>query len=258
MTYRNLAFLAFALLVAAVAIDAAAQEPTYMDAATHPGAGQSYSRLLVSQSEYDENGTETKDFGAVLKLVYGIRPTLALVAEAEFASLSANDGDETGFLSSTFQLKYRLFKRDLGPLNTWMTSVFAGVTVPGDMDATANMDAYPRCALVSTAILGRHGVNGELEWEEYGSEPDRFSVNASHLYRLSPAEYAADTPGAWYTMVESLNQFTDDGESRFDIAIGILYEARRWACEASLRLPIEQDWSREEDYCVTLGVRYLF
>jgi hypothetical protein len=58
-------------------------------------------------------------------------------------------------------------------------------------------------------------------------------------------------------MIESLNQFTDDGDARFDTALGILYEARRWACEASLRLPLEQDWSREEDYTVTLGVRYL-
>lgn len=257
MTYRKLAFLAFALLVAAGAIDAAAQEPTYMDAATHPGLGQFYSRLLVSQSEYDEGGTETKEFGAVLKLVYGIRPTLAFLAEAEFASLSADDDDETGLLSSTFQLKYRLFKRDLSPLNTWMASVFGGVTLPGNMDATADMDAYPRCALVSTAILGRHGLNAELAWETYGSDPDRFSVNASHLYRLAPAAYAADTCGAWYTMVESLNQFTDDGDSRFDVAVGVLYEARRWAIEASLRLPVEQDWPRREDYSLTLGVRFL-
>jgi hypothetical protein len=257
MTYRNLASLAFALLLASVAIDAAAQEPTYMDAATHPGAGQFYSRLLVSQSEYDEDATEIEELGAVLKLVYGIRPTLAVLAEGEVASLSANDHDETGLLSSTFQIKHRLFKRDLGPLNTWMASVFAGVTVPGDMDAAANADTYPRCALVSTAILGRHGMNGELEWEEYGSEPDRFIVNASHLYRLAPAEYAADTRGAWYTMVESLNQFTDDGDSRFDLAAGILYEARRWACEASLSVPLEQDWPKAEDYTVTLGVRYL-
>ena len=257
MTCRNLAPAAFVLLLAAVAIDTAAQEPTYMDAATHPGAGQFYTRLLVLQSEYEEDGAEIEDSGAVLKLVYGIRPTLAVLAEGEVASLSANDDDETGLQSSTFQLKYRLFKRDLGPLNTWMSSVLAGVTVPGDMDATANMDTYPRCAMVSTAILGRHGVNGELEWEGRGTEPDRFTLNASHLYRLAPAEYAANTRGAWYTVVESLNQFTDDGDSRFDIAIGILYEARRWACEASLRLPLEQDWSREEDYTVTLGVRYL-
>ena len=255
MRCQTLVLPVFALLFAAGA--AVAQEPTYMAAATHPGAGQFYSRLLVSQSEYDDAGTETEELASIVKLVYGIRPTLAVLAEGEFSSLSADDNDEKGLLWSTFQIKYRLFKKDLGPLNTWMASAFAGVTVPGDMDLTSDMDTYPRCALVSSAILGRHGVNAELEWEEYGREPDRFAINASHLYRLSPVEYAVDTRGAWYTMVESLNQFTDDGDSRFDMAVGILYEARRWAWELSVRLPLEQDWQHEDNYNVTIGLRFL-
>lgn len=110
MRCQTLVFLAFALLLAAGA--AVAQEPTYMDAATHPGAGQFYSRLLVSQSEYDEAGTETEELAFIVKLVYGIRPTLAVLAEGKFSSLSADDSDETGLLCSTFHLKYRLFKRD--------------------------------------------------------------------------------------------------------------------------------------------------
>lgn len=58
-------------------------------------------------------------------------------------------------------------------------------------------------------------------------------------------------------MVESLNQFTDDGATRFDMAAGILYEARRWAWELSIRLPLAQDWPRENDYTVTMGLRFL-
>lgn len=255
MRYQPIGLPVFALCVAACA--AVAQEPTYMDAATHPGAGQFYSRLLVSQSEYDEAGTKTKELASIVKLVYGIRPTLAVLAEGEFSSRSSDDGDETGLLGSTFQVKYRLFKKDLGPLNTWMASVFAGVTVPGDLDRTSDMDAYPRCALVSSTILGRHGVNVELEWEEYGREPDRFAINASHLYRLSPVEYSVTTRGAWYTMMESLNQFSDDGDSRFDMAVGILYEARRWAWELSIRLPLEQNWPQKTDYHMTMGLRFL-
>lgn len=248
---------AFILLLTAVATGVIAQEPTYMDAGTHPGTGQFYSRLLLSSSEYENVEKKTEELAAIVKLVYGLHPTLALLAEAEFASLSTAGNDETGILRSTFQLKYRLFKKDLGPLNTWMASVFSGLTVPGAMDATTNLDSYPRCALVSTAILGRHGVNAELEWEEYGSDPDLFTVNASYLYRLVPDEYASDTRGSWYAMVESLNQFTDEGDSRFDVAAGILYEAWRWACEVSLRLPLEQNWPEEQDYSVTLGFRYL-
>ncbi len=257
MRHQNLVSRFLVLLLAGITTPAAAQEPTYMDAATHPGAGQFYSRLLVSKSEYTAAEMKTKACAATLTLVYGIRPTLAVLAKGAFASLSANGGDETGLLWSTFQVKHRLFKHDLGPLNTWMASAFAGVTVPGNMDETAHRDAYPRCALVSTAILDRHGVNAALEWETCGGEPNRLTFNASHLYRLAPGEYAADTRGAWYTMIESLNAFTDDGDWRFDLAVGILYEARRWACEASLRLPLAQDWPVEDDYKITIGMRFL-
>lgn len=228
-----------------------------MDAATHPGAGQFYSRLLLSRSEYREGGADAHLNTATIKLSYGIRPTLAAMLESEFADLSADGTDETGLRETTLQLKYRLFKRDLSPLNTWRTSLIGGVALPGNMDTASPDRAYPQCALVSTAILGRHGVNAALGWKEYGREADRFVVNGSHLYRLSPSEYTVETRGAWYTMIESLNQFTEDGDSRCDLAAGILYEARRWAWEISVRLPVAQDWPRQYDYTVTTGIRFL-
>ncbi len=257
MRHQKLALRFLFLLIAIIITHADAQEPTYMDAATHPGAGQFYSRFLVSKSEYTESETETEEIAATLKLIYGIYFKLAVLAEFKFATISANDLDEYGLLQSTFQFKYRLFKNDLGPLNTWMASAFAGVTVPGDIDKKTKTDAYPRFALVSTAILGRNGINAELEWETYGKEPDLFIFNASYLYRIAPGEYAAHTRGAWYSMVESLNKVTDDGDSRFDVAVGILYEARRWALEASIKMPIEQNWTIKEDYNITLGARFL-
>jgi hypothetical protein len=228
-----------------------------MDAATHPGAGQLYSRLLISRSEYEEDGADAELSTATLKLSYGIRPTLAFVFEGDFAHLSTDENDETGVGLTTFQLKYRLFKQDLSPLNTWRTSILGGIAVPGNLDDSSPDTAYPQASLVSTAILGRHGLNAEVKWEEYGHEADRIAVNGSHLYRLSPAEFTATTRGAWYTMLESLNDFTDDGDSRFDVAPGILYEARRWAWELSLRLPVEQDWPQDNDYSVTMGLRFL-
>lgn len=243
------------VLLAATA--ALAQEPTYMDAATHPGAGQFYSRLLFSHSEYDEEEKDIELNAAILKLSYGIRATLACVLEAELASLS-NDGDEeAGLNSTTFRVKYRLFKRDLGPLNTWRTSLLGGLTIPGNIDDSPTDDTYPRASAATTAILGRHGLNAELEWQEYGDEADRVAVNGSYLYRLVPSEYTVATRGAWYSMLESLNEFTDEGDSRADVALGLLYEARRWAWEISLRVPLAQDWPQEADFGLTMGVRLL-
>lgn len=234
-----------------------AQEPTHMSAATHPARGQFYSRLLFSRSEFESQEKANRELSAIARLAYGIRATIAALFEAEFGRLSAGDRAETGLVATTAQIKYRLFKRDFGPLNTWMSSVFAGFTMPGDMDGASDRDAYPRGALASTAILGRHGANVELNWAGYDEEPDRFGANASYLYRVLPAEYSPNTRGAWYAVVESLNQFTDDGDSRSRVAVGLLYEARRWAWELSVVLPVEQRWPEEEKRRVTVGLRFL-
>lgn len=228
-----------------------------MDAATHPGAGQLYARALVTVSEYEEASENIDALSATLKLVYGIQSNLALLGDVTYADLSASGNDESGVLASTFQVKYRLFKRDFSPLNTWMASAFAGLTVPGDVGMMDGLDPYPRLSLATTAILTRHGLNGELEWEACDDDPQRFNVNGSYLFRIKPVDYSVTTQGAWYLMLESLNQFTDEGDSRFDMAGGILYEARRWACEASLRFPVAQDWQREDDYQLTIGFRFL-
>jgi hypothetical protein len=247
----------FALLLVVAAAGAAGQEPAFMNAATHPGAGQVYSRLLVSHTEYGETGADADLSGVVLKLSYGIRATLAVVIETEFARLSADRGNKDGVRDTALLLKYRLFKKDLGPLSTWRTSCFAGVTIPGNLDAPAPDNTYPRCALATTAILGRHGLNAEVKWEGFGEEADRIAGNGSYLYRLRPAEYTVTTRGAWYSMLESLNDFTDDGDARFDVALGVLYEARRWAWELSARLPLAQQWPQETDYTVITGLRFL-
>lgn len=243
-----------ALVAAAVAVG---QEPTHMDAATHPARGQSYWRVLFSNSEFEVGETAQREFTAIARVAYGLYATFAALVEAELGRLSAGDHGRTEWSGATLQLKYRLFKKDFSPLNTWMASVFAGVTAPGDTGEKAHPDVYPQGALASTAILGRHGANLELNWEGHGGEPDRFAVNASHLYRLRPVRYTADSRGAWYSVVESLNQFTDNGDSRSRVAIGILYEARRWAWELSVVLPVEQRWPEEERYRVTTGLRFL-
>ncbi len=228
-----------------------------MDAATHPGTRQFYSRALVSHMDYKEVDADASRSVLTVNLSYGIRSDLALMFEQEFAHLSNDDRDRTGFRLTTFQLKQRLMRRDLSPLNTWRVSFLGGIAVPGGLDDSLPGQAYPRASLVTTAILGRHGLNGEVKWEEYGSKPSRSAVNGAHLYRVLPAEYGEATKGAWYTMIESLNGFTDEGDFRFDVAPGILYEARRWAWELSLRVPLRQDWPQETNYEVTMGFRML-
>lgn len=234
------------------------QEPTYMEAATHPGAGQAYSRLLLSVAERSVAGDRVDDRAAELKFAYGLSARLAILLDNEFRDVSYDGGSESGHSLAVLRLKYRFWKRDLGPLNTWRASILAGVAVPGVTSAFAPRHPTPRLGLASTAILGRHGLNAEVEWFGYINDPDVVDINASHLYRISPREYSSTTRGAWYTMVESLNQVADNGDSRSDVAVGILFEAWRWAWEVSVRRPLAEDWPSETDWEITTGCRVLW
>lgn len=246
------------VLVALLAVGGYAQEPTFMEAATHPGAGQLYGRLILSSFQYRVASGEVNEFAGLLKLSYGVRPDLAVLIDGDVRRVRAESDTDTGLGSATLRLKYRFFKRDYSALNTWRASVQGGVGLPGNYAGVSPDHVFVRLGVVSTAILGRHGLNGQVDWTGYAHGADVFSLRGSYLYRISPAVYGPDTRGAWYTMVEWLNEFTDAGAARSDVALGLLYEAPRWACEASVRLPLTEDSARETDFGVALGWRYLF
>lgn len=253
--------LAFIVVLAAVtAAPALAQEPIFMDAATHPGQGRLYLRTQLFYTDY-EDGQDWEDrLRMRLKLAYGIRGDLAFLLGVDSERLRFSEGiTESGIAKATLRLKYRFFKRDLGPLDTWRASVFFGADIPTGHGVLSPEHVHPRIGLATTAILGRHGLNGQLAWiGRPGGMPDDFEVNASYLYRIAPARYSADTQGAWYLVAESLNCLRDDGRSRSDLALGLLYEARTWAAEAALRVPLAQNWPEERRYQAALGFRLLF
>jgi hypothetical protein len=221
---------------------AQAQEPTFMGAATHPGQGQLYSRALFLASDNDE-------YEAHARLAYGIVSRLAFVLDGHHEWLD----DETDYSSVTTRLKVRILQKDFGPINTWRASIVGGVEFP------EYEDPAPHFSIVTTAIINRHGFNGQIDWAGYSSDPDEYMVNASHLYRLSPAKYSAATKAAWYTQLEWLNTFYDNGDFETRIAPGLLYEARRWAAEVGIRLPVADSGSEPDgETTIATGFRYLF
>ena len=239
---------------------ALAQEPLYMEGATHPGRGQFYLRTQALFTDYKDSSDAGERLVSRTKLVYGIRGNLAALLDADIAHLRFHDSDTTAGLSNlAVRLKYRVIQRDLGPLDTWRTSLFAGADLPAGNSRLAPGHLQPRLGVATTAILGRHGLNGEAAWTRRpGRNPDEFEFNASHLYRIAPVRYAPDTRAAWYTVAESLNTITSHGDYQSDLALGILYEARHWAAEGGVRLPLIQDGPREFRYEAIMGIRYLF
>lgn len=236
---------------------AAAQEPAYMDAATHPAQGQAYVRVLGHAAEYDAAGSDVRQQGMELKLVYGVRSATAVWVESEWARREGGGESASGFARAGVMLKQRVLRKDLGPLDTWRASMLAGVDLPGEAEVREARHVSPRLGVVSTAILGRHGLNGQLDWTGRSGDEDRIRLNSSYLYRLAPATYAVDTRGAWYAVAEWLNEATTGGDSRSDAAIGLLYEARKWAAEIEMRLPLAQDGLTELRQEVVLGLRWL-
>lgn len=236
---------------------AAAQEPAYMDAATHPAQGQAYLRTLGFAAEYRGQGAAARRQALELKLAYGARPSTALLVESEWTRAEGGGESAAGFARGAVLVKQRFFRLDLGPLDTWRASVLAGAELPGEPDVRESARVSPRMGVVTTAILGRHGLNGQMDWLGRKDGDERFRLNASYLYRLAPATYAVDTRGAWYAVAEGLNEFTAGGDHRTDAAIELLYEARNWAAEIGLRLPLAQDGLPELRQEVVLGLRWL-
>ena len=239
---------------------APAQEPAFMEAATHPGSGRLYSRILFLFEEGAGRGVDVDTQTARLKLAYGITPDLAALLDAGYRRIERADldGTETGLGDWSLRLKALLLRRDFGPVNTWRTSIQAGADVPGTNDRLSSRHASPRLGVVSTLIVGRHGLNAQLDGTARVNEPDLAEANASYLYRLAPRQYTAATSAAWYAMFESLNTFREGGDYRADAAAGILYEARGWAWEAAVRIPAAQQGPYDLDHEIATGFRYLF
>lgn len=201
------------------------QEPAFMEAATHPGRGQHYSRLFWV------------DGGAALKHAFGFSADLALLPDLTL--------DRHGVTGADLRLKQRILRRDTGPVDTWRMSVTGGLSW------REGRDPGPRVGVASTTIRGRHGVNAQVDLNAADTAAGRFAVNASHLYRIYPARFSAQTTGAWYTMLESLNDVSPDAEVQANVAAGLLYEARRWAAEVSVR-------AGDSPTRVGLGLRWLW
>jgi hypothetical protein len=236
---------------------AAAQEPAYMDAATHPAQGQAYVRLLGYAGEQRVAGADVRNQALEWKGAFGLRSATAVLLEAEWARREGGGETASGFARAGLLLKQRFLRRDLGPLDTWRASLLAGADLPGEDEVRESAHVSPRLGVATTAILGRHGLNGQVDWTGRGGADDRFRLNGSYLYRLAPVKYAVDTRGAWYSVVEWLNEATTGGDARSDAAVGLLYEARNWAAEIGLRLPLAQDGMPELRQEVVLGLRWL-
>ncbi len=258
------------------------QEPiNAADSATQPSPGHvifkeqfRYYSLDLNQGPRERRG-EIRDAVLFSTLNVGITSDTALsfrvptVFRARSFSLSDPWDREEGVGDVTALAKWRFFQSDTGALDTMRMSLIAGVDIrTGDSPFTN--DAYnPVLGLAYTQIAGRHGFNGSLQWTfttDGNDEPifagestaDLLRYDLAYLFRLSPEQYTAETPGALYAVCELNGLYETNGDNELFLSPGIMYEAKTWTAELSVQIPVWQriDQRAEADYALVAGLRF--
>jgi hypothetical protein len=256
-----------------------AQEATNTPAATQPAAGHVAIRERVQYVNLsDDPSPHDRDIAKVVAtttLSYGLRRDVAATLDVPVAFVSVESthdgGDDFGINDLALSLKYRPFQTDLGPVDSVRLAFIGGVEIPsGDGDFSSH-SFDPFAGTVFTAILGRHGVNQSISYK-FNTGGDEFTMRAgdgqddalrydtAYLFRVSPATYAADTSAALYATVELNGIYETNGDNEALLGPGLLYEAKTFAAEATVGLPVVQDVTDrpETDLTVTFGLRLLF
>jgi len=90
------------------------------------------------------------------------------------------------------------------------------------------------------------------------SDADLFCWDAAYLYRVTPAEFTAETDGAWYALCELNGLYETNGDAELFVSPGLMYEAARWTLELSVQVPVWQslDHRPAAEYLLSVGLRF--
>ena len=269
-----------AAAMAVTAPAAMAQEPMFSGAATQPSPGQVTVRtqLLVTHLGADPTAArrEVEDYRVTTTVTAGLSRDLAFslsapVAHRRIDTTAAGESDtQFGVDGLSATLRWRVYKEDTGPIDTFRVALLGGMNfpLPGPISAEG---FNPSVGAVATWIRGRHGFNLGAQYTittdgkrnpifPGESLADYLRADASYLFRLAPERYTAETGGAWYAALELNGRYETNGDGQVFLSPGVLYEARTFALEAAVQLPVWQSLSRrpESRFTIVFGVRLLF
>lgn len=271
-----------ATLAGLCAAGASAQQSFYNDSAAQPGTGVFLFRQTLEFQKFgDDPSVLDRDIEQIkfnTQLTFGLTKDLTIIG---MLPLYHRDSDSpiAGASSDAFNigdahvmLKYRVWQNDTGPIDTMRLGLLVGLDLPTGQDGFGNGGFDPMIGAVFTSIQDRHGFNVSARYKfnthDDGGAPtsvddgleDTLFLDAAYLYRLDPAEYAEDTHGAWYAMIELNGTYETNGDTELRLSPGIMYEARNWVIEAAVQIPIHEnlDHRPETDYVIGLGFRVLF
>jgi hypothetical protein len=274
--------MAIAAMLLTAAPHAAAQQSYFTPSAAMPSSGVWLMRQTIKFIDYGDDPTgldrEIEELRYDFLLSYGLTKELAVMADIPVIFRDVDSprpgvgDDETGFGDAHVMLDWRIWKLDTGPIDTMRLSLMGGLDVPIGDDSLNNGGWDPMIGAAFMSIQDRHGINAAVRFKfntHDNGEPavdvddgleDTLFLDAAYLYRLAPADFQAESHGAWYAMVDVNSTYETNGDTELRLAPGIMYEARRWVFEATVQLPVyeELDHRPQLDVLVGLGLRILF
>lgn len=263
------------LVLVSLGVQALAQEATNTPAATQPSVGKWYLREKVQYDRFRADARSER-LGrdmvvATTTLAHGLTRNLSASVELPVVQRRGGAADRTGLADPVLAVKWRPLQRDLGPVDSVRLAIVGGLEIPSGDDHFSSDSWDPFLGGVVTAILGRQGFNQGLSYKLNGGDgrplaragdgPDHaLRSDTAYLFRIDPVAYSARTSSATYATVELNGLWEANGDHEVLLGPGLLYEARTYALEATVGLPVASDASRRAEVAmrVTLGARLLF
>lgn len=267
-----------------VSPSARAQTPINAPGAMQPSTGTGVWHVMPMYREigsHPDSGVRAgEEYVLLSQIAYGLRNNLSLQLDAPlvFSDIGvdsgahahghAGDEDELGLADTTLLLKYRIAQSDPAPTETSRLSLIAGLQIPGSVDAfhmdSSNGAWDPIIGGVFSTVRGRHGFNADALWEFYTGDnegqSDSLRYDASYLFRISPAQYTAESAGALYAVAELNGFYGTNGDHELYLSPGIMYESRTFTLDATVMIPVHQevDHRAESEFLLGIGLRISF
>jgi len=281
------------IVAAACTAPAAAQEAINSPSATLPSPGALVTRFQFRAYDFRQEpeppGRAGWELEYLFMAAYGLTPELAVEARLPFfqremsvdetigagtdavTSGSSFDAHAIGLGDLDLMLKLRIWKADLGPVDTMRLAVLAGLEIPTGTDGFGSSSIDPYIGSAFTGIFGRHGFGAAARWTfTTGSafDPlfagettaDILRLDASYLFRVHPDEYGEVHQAAWYAVGEVNTTYETNGDWQVLLSPGLLIEAPRWAFELGVQIPAYQRVTGRPELKIGIvaGVRILF
>ena len=259
-------------LLVAVPRMASAQTPINAPGAMQPSTGTGVAHFMPMYRRLDSfaptDQQSADEYALLTQVAYGISKNVGIQFDVPMVYSSINmdagesDDEDFGVADSTVLLKWRVYQNDPAPAETTRFSLIAGMQVPGNADAwvwDASDGWDPIVGFVFSSVRGRHGFNADALWEFYtGDERDEgrsdsLRADASYLFRLSPAQYSAETEGALYAVAELNTYYDANGDTAVFLSPGLMYEGRSFTLDATIMIPVHQDLDHRPETRIALG-----